>query len=385
MNSIENLINYGIDKANAQRMIDSYNSLIGTMNGVYEITDINYIGNKTRVISLKCSLCGNEIKRTMINGRNKMSELIKSCPCQKKRKLEDEVQKNFEKQKELIEKMKSRIGMAYGDYEIVSLEDIADNPKYTMRCANCGAEKIVSAKLIDKRKDFHCTKHFKKIVYDESYIGKKNNFLTIIGYKTIDRRRKFVCRCDCGNICYEVPKNWVDGKVKSCGCMHDDLVSTHGLSGKRLYRIWSGMKQRCYNPKSIAFENYGGRGIAICDEWLEDKGLFNFIDWAMQNGYSDDLTIDRINVNGNYEPDNCRWADWFEQANNRRPQSEWKPRRKTKGHFEIDGVFKTLKEWCSEYNVEPMTVSYRMKRNGMSLIEALTIEKRTDGRPRKEV
>lgn len=170
------------------------------------------------------------------------------------------------------------------------------------------------------------------------------------------------CRCDCGKE-HLVKAAYISGnRVLSCGCLPADLCrevgkngkarETHGCCGTRLYRIWAGMKHRCYYEQSSSYPNYGGRGITVCDEWIHDFKAFR--DWALSHGYRDNLTIDRIDNNKGYSPDNCRWATMSEQVANRRPftrekQSKYYPK------YEINGVAKTSKEWAKEAGIKQST------------------------------
>lgn len=137
------------------------------------------------------------------------------------------------------------------------------------------------------------------------------------------KRTKLKCLCNCGNITSVDRSNLLRGGVKSCGCYKKDYIkatkSTHGEAHSRLYNVWSSIKNRCYNKNEPEYKNYGGRGIVMCDEWLND--YLSFKKWAEETGYDKDApkgqcTIDRIDVNGNYEPSNCRWITMEEQLKN---------------------------------------------------------------------
>lgn len=152
--------------------------------------------------------------------------------------------------------------------------------------------------------------------------GQKFGKLTVVSkveHKT-GRRTLWNCKCECGNTCKVSIANLRNGHTRSCGCMLKESNTRHGHWGTRVYQIYYAMKQRCYNPNNAAYWDYGERGITICDEWLND--FESFYKWSIENGYSDDLTIDRIDPQGNYEPSNCRWADRYTQGYNQRKSTK---------------------------------------------------------------
>ncbi len=145
--------------------------------------------------------------------------------------------------------------------------------------------------------------------------GQRFGKLTVLEFVPNDKQHSYwKCKCDCGNITIVQSNSLKKSRTISCGCNKGN--SSHKMSGTRLYMIWKDMKKRCCNPKHKDFPNYGGRKISICLAWINN--FIEFRDWAMANGYDDTLTIDRIDVNGNYEPNNCRWVDKKTQVRNRR-------------------------------------------------------------------
>ncbi len=150
-------------------------------------------------------------------------------------------------------------------------------------------------------------------------VGQKFNKLTVIERDYSQNKRPYwLCKCDCGNIVSVRGDLLRSGNTKACGCLYKKHGQATHTNRSRLYNIYHGMKKRCYNKKCNDYKYYGGRGIKICDEWLLPNGFIRFYNWAVNNGYSDSPTIDRVDVNGNYEPSNCRWVDMKTQLKNRR-------------------------------------------------------------------
>lgn len=183
--------------------------------------------------------------------------------------------------------------------------------------------------------------------------------LTVI--KKVDEPKgkgtKWLCKCDCKNETIVSTRNLNYGHTKSCGCLQRDSVrntgyknKTHGETDTRLHIIWMLMRHRCFKLSDLAYKDYGARGITVCDAWLD---YIAFRNWAMENGYKNNLTIDRKNNNGNYEPSNCRWVTMKEQCNNRRSNILVK----------FNGKNQTLQQWSDETGIKHSTLLHRYHNN----------------------
>lgn len=202
----------------------------------------------------------------------------------------------------------------------------------------------------------------------KNLIGLRFGKLTVVKKcESKNRRSMWLCKCDCGNE-VELSRNHLStGNTKSCGCLRKEAIkkaisasTKHNGRHTRLYSVWITMKQRCYNENATDYENYGGRGIMVCPEWLNDFQAF--YDWAMANGYAKNLSIERIDVNGNYEPTNCKWATMKEQSNNKRNNV----------FILFNGETKTISQLSQEYGVKYITLYNRIKR-GWSIEKALNL------------
>lgn len=170
---------------------------------------------------------------------------------------------------------------------------------------------------------------------------------------------RWLCKCSCGKKIVVQSNNLRNGATKSCGCLRvqraiENITNYNSELNaqerdKRLYRIWNHMKQRCQNPKTDVFSYYGGRGIGICAEWND---FYAFQAWAVESGYREDLTIERIDVNGDYCPENCRWATMKEQAYNRRNNHR----------LYYDGKYLTITEWAKLLGCSEVCLIYRLNR-----------------------
>ncbi|HSW35847.1 MAG TPA: hypothetical protein VLH18_04500 [Candidatus Limnocylindrales bacterium] len=178
-----------------------------------------------------------------------------------------------------------------------------------------------------------------------------------------NHNRQFLCKCECGAKTTVDSSKLISKNTQSCGCLKREIMAnknrTHGKSKTPLYSVWNSMKGRCYNPSDAGFRDYGGRGITVCGEWQEFEP---FMEWALKSGYRKGLTIERVDNNGNYEPQNCKWI----------PRSEQSANRRTNRYLKFRGNLKTMAQWSRDLGINYDTLKDRLN-NGWPVERALTV------------
>ena len=251
--------------------------------------------------------------------------------------------------------------------KLVAINSVGKNKRgnlYRWLCkCDCGKEIIVDSSSLLQGKRTHCGCENKSpthsVLYDLTNQTFGRLYVESLIKKNINGKTRsfWHCRCECGNYKDVTGADLRGGRVSSCGCLwkENSLLRgkesyKDGRSKERLYKIYRGMKTRCTNPNRDDWKDYGGRGITVCDEW---EIYENFKSWALNNGYSDDLTIDRIDVNKGYCPENCRWVTLKEQARNKRNTVK----------LTINGIEKSLADWCEEED-KNYSIVLRRKEDG---------------------
>lgn len=261
-------------------------------------------------------------------------------------------------------------GQRFGRLVVINrIDDKRQGTFWLCKC-DCGNKKIAETRNLRRGLTKSCGCLHNEQLRERKLIdlsGQKfGRLLVLERAENHGRETYWKCRCDCGNIKEINGAKLKNGHTKSCGCLSKETTSemfkTHGMSNTRLYRIYKKMYRRCYKLKTKWFENYGGRGITICQEWIGEQGFENFAEWSMKNGYADNLSIDRKDNDKGYSPDNCRWASAKEQANNTRSTV----------FLTYKGETKSASEWSEITGIRQDTLTMR-KRNGWSDEECIEI------------
>lgn len=278
-------------------------------------------------------------------------------------------------------------GQRFGRLTVISRAE-SRNGKTIWHCkCDCGNEKDVIYDNLKRGRTQSCGCIQKEIASNlckdlskserpyEDLTGKRfGNLIVLKRNRNIKSKHiHWECKCDCGNTTTVSATHLRSGHTKSCGCYRSNFepeVKKHGMSDTRLYKIWQGMKGRCYRNSEPTYKWYGGRGIIVCDEWLHDFQAF--YDWAMANGYRDDLTIERKDVDGNYCPENCCWIPLNKQAQNTRATK----------FLTYNGERKSLSEWSEITGISKGTLHSRIER-GWSDKECIETPVKTKYRNKK--
>lgn len=307
------------------------------------LTVESYAGKRGKRTAWNCRcVCGNT---TVVTGTHLKTGHTQSCGC---------------KIAELQNRLEDLSGQTFGYWTV--LEYVGSKTHDSMwKCqCICGKIKDIRAGSLKSGNSKSCGCKSQQIIKDGGYVrkgtrtipnlvGKRYGRLTVVSLMPhiIGKPVKWLCKCDCGN------ERIVDATLLYNGgatqCIECNKPFSYRKTYPRICNIWGGIKDRCSNPLNDRYSDYGGRGIKICDEW--SNSLEDFVKWALKNGYQDGLTIDRIDVNGNYEPDNCRWATAHEQANNTRKNV----------FITYNGETHSISEWSVITGINRSTLNYRYK------------------------
>ena len=256
------------------------------------------------------------------------------------------------------------IGQTFGRLTVLDFDHVShDGASYWLCECGCANKTQIVVKGYDLKRGH--TQSCGCLRREENDItGRTFGRLTVLGLDHVTSRGRtyWLCECSCPAKPLVVVRRdgLIGGDVQSCGCYHREMVSEsfskHRMSNSRLYKIWIGIRQRCENENNPRWWSYGGRNVSVCEEWADFE---SFRDWSLTHGYTDDLTIDRIDNDLGYSPDNCRWVDRVTQQNNRRSN-----RRIT-----YRGETKTLSEWVRCLGVNHSTLWYRIDRGDFSDFE----------------
>lgn len=283
-----------------------------------------------------------------------------------------------------MSELKDLTGKRFGKLTVIDRAPSKITPKgqhKTMwNCVcDCGNASVVGTTnlLSGHTKSCGCLQKTSRLGHIRDLTGQKFGRLTVVKraedmYDKFGRHTMWECPCECGKTTIVGTSTLTCGVTKSCGCYKSEVTSkrakTHGMSKTRLYGVWRTMLSRCYNENTKKYKLYGDRGIQVCDEWHKFE---NFYEWTISNGYDEnadfgECTIDRINNDGNYCPENCRWATRLEQANNTR----------TNHFLEWNNENHTISQWANIVGINRRTISERIN-SGWSVEDALTIPIKT--------
>lgn len=247
-------------------------------------------------------------------------------------------------------------GQNIGRWHIDSLAYVKGYDKYYNCTCDCGTKKIVLGQNIRHGKSLSCGCLDSQRTHDRCFkdrTGERYGFLTCTD--KWEKRNSYIywlCKCDCGNETWVRGINLSSGQVKSCGCKKFESHNViHGMSHTKIHDIWSRMIDRCHNPNAYQYKWYGGEGKTVCDEWHGTDGFIRFYEWAVANGYTDGLSIERKDINKGYSPENCCWIPLSQQT--------WNTRISTR--ITLNGKEYTAPQLANKFNVPLHSIHYRLK------------------------